>query len=269
MTEGYEMNIFEKLPDICKRLELGEIIDRTSLSKNFTCNAHFQIQTTLNTFLVKLYPLDKKNQLKSSVFIKKIFTGEENRWCEGGNKLWVASVWHEGKVLALDEITLCHVEIIAKKLADMHKRKIEVTPVFPVLSIAPSLKVYADVLQQNLVISHGDLLPQNVVWDPAPIIIDWDNAGLINQDIELFNTAINWAGIESDFFKVDHYNYFIKKYYEAYPRTIHIDEVLIKASLSSWLAWWEKTKDVRVPRIMQFLVDQGGTLSFEAVSINC
>jgi len=262
------MNIFEKLPEICKRLKLGEIIDRTSLPKNFTCNTHFQIQTTLNTFLLKLYPLDKKNQLKSSVFIKKIFTGEENRWCEWKNRLWVASPWHEGKVLALDEITLSHVEIIAKKLADMHKRKIEVTPAFHVLSIAPSLKAYAEVLLQNLVISHGDLLPQNVVWNLAPIIIDWDNAGLINQELELFNTAINWAGIESDFFKIDYYKYFIQKYYEAYPRTICIDEVLIKASLSSWLAWWEKTKDARVPRIMQFLIDEAEVLSFEVVSIN-
>ncbi len=88
-------------------------------------------------------------------------------------------------------------------------------------------------------LSHGDLLPQNVIWgtESHPILIDWNNAGWINQDIDLFNTAINWAGIESGIFNRLLYDYFIEIYLRESPRKIQINQDLIAASLGSWLNW--------------------------------
>jgi Ser/Thr protein kinase RdoA (MazF antagonist) len=53
----------------------------------------------------------------------------------------------------------------------------------------------ASLLQTNLIISHRDLSPSNVVWRPdnCPVVIDWEYAGLIHPESELFNTAMIWS----------------------------------------------------------------------------
>ncbi|MEK6733871.1 MAG: aminoglycoside phosphotransferase family protein [Pseudomonadota bacterium] len=60
-------------------------------------------------------------------------------------------------------------------------------------------KAYLDaipVLKQNLVISHGDLDPKNVLWDKHdnPILIDWESARLINPTYEIINTSLDFSG---------------------------------------------------------------------------
>jgi len=47
----------------------------------------------------------------------------------------------------------------------------------------------------NMIISHRDLDPKNVLWnnENAPMIIDWESAGLINPSAELFEVALYWA----------------------------------------------------------------------------
>ncbi len=50
-------------------------------------------------------------------------------------------------------------------------------------------------LASDLVISHGDLEPKNVIWNfDNPVIIDWESAGYINPMQDLVETAIYWAG---------------------------------------------------------------------------
>jgi Ser/Thr protein kinase RdoA (MazF antagonist) len=49
-------------------------------------------------------------------------------------------------------------------------------------------------LASDLVISHGDLEPKNVIWNlDNPVIIDWESAGYINPMQDLVETAIYWA----------------------------------------------------------------------------
>ncbi|WBW98106.1 phosphotransferase enzyme family protein [Oceanirhabdus sp. W0125-5] len=52
----------------------------------------------------------------------------------------------------------------------------------------------------NLVISHRDLDPKNVLWDQdgIPMIIDWDAAGYVNPSVELLEVALYWSGGESE-----------------------------------------------------------------------
>ncbi len=53
-----------------------------------------------------------------------------------------------------------------------------------------------EVLNKNLILSHGDLDQHNVIWrdnfDPA--IIDWESAGLQNPFVELLNLCLDWSG---------------------------------------------------------------------------
>jgi thiamine kinase-like enzyme len=53
----------------------------------------------------------------------------------------------------------------------------------------------ASTLQTNLIISHRDLSPSNIIWRPdnRPVVIDWEYAGLVHPESELFNTAMTWS----------------------------------------------------------------------------
>ena len=50
----------------------------------------------------------------------------------------------------------------------------------------------ADELDSNLVVSHRDLDQKNVMWDSQgePCLIDWESAGLISPNVELFEVAL-------------------------------------------------------------------------------
>lgn len=53
-------------------------------------------------------------------------------------------------------------------------------------------------ISKNLVISHRDLNPKNVLWDgdDVPMIIDWEAAGTVNPSLELLEVALYWSGGE-------------------------------------------------------------------------
>jgi thiamine kinase-like enzyme len=52
-------------------------------------------------------------------------------------------------------------------------------------------------LNKQLIISHRDMDPKNVIWRDAnsPVLIDWEGAGLINPTAEIINVAMEWAGM--------------------------------------------------------------------------
>lgn len=54
-------------------------------------------------------------------------------------------------------------------------------------------------LSKNVVVSHRDLDPKNVLWDEeeVPMIIDWEAAGIVNPSLELLEVALYWSGGES------------------------------------------------------------------------
>lgn len=55
-------------------------------------------------------------------------------------------------------------------------------------------------ISKNLVISHRDLDPKNVLWDKegTPMIIDWEAAGTVNPSLELVEDALYWSGGEKN-----------------------------------------------------------------------
>ncbi|CAM4239495.1 Aminoglycoside phosphotransferase domain-containing protein [Bacillus manliponensis] len=54
--------------------------------------------------------------------------------------------------------------------------------------------VVLKLLSINMVISHRDLDPKNVIWiQYKPFLIDWESAGYINPMQDLIETAIYWS----------------------------------------------------------------------------
>ncbi|WP_270181051.1 aminoglycoside phosphotransferase family protein [Alkalihalobacillus sp. CinArs1] len=55
-------------------------------------------------------------------------------------------------------------------------------------------KKASEILSSEVVISHRDLDPKNVLWSNGePIVIDWESAGYINPMQDLLETAVYWA----------------------------------------------------------------------------
>ena len=101
--------------------------------------------------------------------------------------------------------------------------------------LAPALSV----LQQDQVISHGDLDHKNVLWDEAgePLLIDWESARRLNPTYELLLEALDWGGITANF-ETGPFVTFIEAYLDAGGRIV-ADQVpaVADAIQGAWVEW--------------------------------
>lgn len=98
----------------------------------------------------------------------------------------------------------------------------------------------AKLLALDMVISHGDLDPKNVMWSKDnPIIIDWEAAGFVNPMYDLIEAAIYWSENETEIIDKDKFMAFIDGYKKKHG-TLKADwrTVLIKG-FSGKIGWLE------------------------------
>lgn len=95
------------------------------------------------------------------------------------------------------------------------------------------------ILEQHLVVSHGDLDHKNVLWDAAGnlLLIDWESARRLNPTYEIVMEALDWSGITRSF---DHSLY--EKMIAAYIRaggTMESDtlQACFDCILGDWTNW--------------------------------
>ena len=95
------------------------------------------------------------------------------------------------------------------------------------------------VLQQDRVVSHGDLDHKNVLWDEAgePLLIDWESARRLNPTYELLLEALDWGGITANF-EMGPFETFLQAYLDAGGRIV-ADEVpaVADAIQGTWVEW--------------------------------
>lgn len=93
-------------------------------------------------------------------------------------------------------------------------------------------------LSSEMVISHRDMDPKNVLWNnDCPMIIDWESAGYINPMQELIETALYWSENESGIIIKDRFFAFIKGYKKKCV-TLKADwKVVLSSIFSGKLAW--------------------------------
>lgn len=98
---------------------------------------------------------------------------------------------------------------------------------------------FAEIRDRDLILSHNDLIPDNIIWSSSddPMIIDWDHAGYINREIDLFNVAINWSGIYGGEVDAKCFSALLKFYENITQHKIIITPDIVYASLTSWLNW--------------------------------
>lgn len=134
------------------------------------------------------------------------------------------------KILALVEralaCNLLHAGVLSKQL-----------PAF--LRMADAHREAIPILEEKLVISHGDVDHKNVLWDTAggPLLIDWESARPLSATYEILLQALDWSGITATFHQ-DLFRTMLAAYIEAGGV---IDGDSIEASfhciLGDWLNW--------------------------------
>lgn len=173
--------------------------------------------------------------------------------------------WIEGRVLKLNEINTGHCGIIGGILSDIHTADFsEVVIVnngsndrqstnwnFYLEKGRESNAEWANLLFEHIenlhtwnttaiestnllssevVISHGDLDPKNVMWnEDNPILIDWESAGYRNPKQDLIETAMYWSENELGQIDRDKFSAFIAGYKKS-QGTLQANWAMILAS---------------------------------------
>jgi Ser/Thr protein kinase RdoA (MazF antagonist) len=164
------------------------------------------------------------------------------------NQFYLVFDWVEGKSLTPNEINIVHCEKIGAILADIHmtdfselgiihdwadngqltdwnyylEKGQENNTEWVNLLLENIDKLFdwhamvyqsAKLLAADMVISHRDLDPKNVMWNQDnPILIDWEAAGYINPMQDLAETAIYWSENETGNIEKERFLAFIRGY---------------------------------------------------------
>ncbi|KIE46489.1 phosphotransferase enzyme family protein [Clostridium argentinense CDC 2741] len=171
------------------------------------------------------------------------------------NQFYLVFDWVDGKSIRFDEINIIHCEKIGAILADIHRTDFsklgtvndwsddttytidwsnylqkgqKSNAVWTNLLLEIIDKLYgwnaqasksAKLLASDMIISHRDLDPKNVMWNKDnPIIIDWEAAGYINPMQELIETAIYWSEDEMGSIDKEKFLAFINGYKKKYGK---------------------------------------------------
>ena len=95
-------------------------------------------------------------------------------------------------------------------------------------------------LTSDMVISHRDLDPKNVMWnEDDPIIIDWEAAAYINPMQELVETAIYWSENEIGNIDKERFLAFIGGYKNRYRKLQADWRTVLVSGFSNKLGWLE------------------------------
>lgn len=95
-------------------------------------------------------------------------------------------------------------------------------------------------LSSNMLISHRDLDPKNVMWvQDNPIIIDWECAGFVNPMHELIETAIYWSDSETGDIDKERFLDFIRAYKNRFGTLEANWRMVLLNGFSGKLGWLE------------------------------
>jgi len=95
-------------------------------------------------------------------------------------------------------------------------------------------------LSTNLVISHRDLDPKNVLWNKdKPVLIDWESAGYINPMHDLIETALYWSEDETGNIDKERFFTFINGYKERYGEDQTDWSTVLENGFLGKLGWLE------------------------------
>ncbi len=271
------MNI-NLLHHLCEVYQIGSCLSEPIPCRGGLLHHTYRFETTEGQFVIKyLYPAiinqtGKKDRYRITEFIARqlsqhvsgitAITHEGDPLFTFENETVMVFPYVNAAILQQHDVTLPHIEKIAQMLSKIHQANIQVDHVpsveFPDQSIVArlekyvpdigdiyeKLKLHKEVLENNLVISHRDCDPKNVLWDKKGnyFIIDWESAGWINRTKDVLVTAIYWSFDEHYHIRLDYLLEFLRKYQG------EINEQEIEAGLYGLLGDWIEWLDFNLSR---------------------
>ena len=179
-------------------------------------------------------------------------TNHNKSLIDADGNTFIVYPWVNAKTLDKGEASVMHAEKIAAILAKIHLLNLSLAQITKLKYETPSNAVILDLikksqqaslpfanqlqkeqslileandkyektiplLNQLLVISHGDLDQKNVLWDENndPILIDWESARVTNPIYEILIAALDWSGITAGLMHDDIFLTMIKAYKNA------------------------------------------------------
>jgi thiamine kinase-like enzyme len=176
-------------------------------------------------------------------------TNNNKSLIDADGNTFIVYPWVNAKVLSKDEVSINHAKKIAEILANMHLINLSLPQITKLKYETPSNDIIIDLidksvqaslpfanqlqkaktlildvnekyaqttplLNQFLVISHGDLDIKNVLWDndSNPILIDWEAARVTNPTYEILIAALDWSCITAGSMRDDIFLAMIKAY---------------------------------------------------------
>ncbi|WP_318245240.1 phosphotransferase [Paenibacillus gallinarum] len=96
-------------------------------------------------------------------------------------------------------------------------------------------------LSSDMVISHRDLEPKNVMWSQGnPIIIDWESAGAIHPKHDVVETALYWSVNETGGINREKLNAFVNSYFQKQSGEVETDwGMVLSLGFQGKLEWLE------------------------------
>jgi thiamine kinase-like enzyme len=131
----------------------------------------------------------------------------------------------------------CHIKLYARSIGAAKNLSDQLSTLE---NIHAKYLSFIPILKQNLIISHRDMDPKNVLWDSENnhYVIDWESAGLINKTKDLMATAIYWSLDEQYQINMEHLNLFLETYLSGEGK-INPNEIQagLFGLLGDWMGW--------------------------------
>lgn len=275
---------------LCEAYQVGDLQGEPLPLMGGALHSTWKIKTSTGLYVIKkINPalVQKKNQFRLSEKIAGILAQSITAIpaiCQNDDvvfsfedDLFLLFPYKNASIISQNEVRAFHVEKIATALAEIHQADVslENPPEVDIFQRGISYwreslqglilseskieileKIHAQylnfipMLKNNLIISHRDLDPKNVLWNQVHYyIIDWESAGLINKTKDVLATALYWSFDPPHKINFDYMKLFLK-IYEKIAGKINHNEITagIYGLIGDWLSWL----DFNIQRIGNF-----------------
>ena len=271
---------------ICEHYQLNSLVAEPQLLSTNSLHQAWRIQTIgedyflkkLNPAWLNYMPLEnyqKTEQIAQHYVEQGLATisaiSQQNHYYFFYDKQgWLLYPWLKTHPLPIAELTLTHVEAVAKLLAQLHTSP---QPTFYVqphyylhelewfvflrahqakhIALASLLKEYevllvtVDYIAKTCleyinpsVVVHGDFSPQNILWQQhQPLIIDWEFAYKTDPQVDLMAVLLDWCLHHPDQWLEEHAKVFLETYQAQRQIKVQLNKQHFFVALLSWLAW--------------------------------
>ena len=194
------------------------------------------------------------------------------------NKGYLVYPWVDGSILDRNQVSEFHATKIAEIIAKLHSNQFSLPNIKPqrfdihnsttikaaihqstkhhclfartlqdhqdtIIEVNQQYQSIIPVLQEESVMTHGDIDQLNVIWsdNDKPVLIDWESARLMNPTQEIVRCSLSWSGILNNHSNIEIYKKMLQTYlqYGGKYNSKHTNAALhsVYGSMINWILY--------------------------------